>query len=278
MALAWIGAATALAFGGCGGGSSSDTSTTPATTASTASVASTSTAPPSEPSSTTTPQIPHGAVAIVGHHVITKTMLREWMKEQAGEVFHLDAQQRKAPTGLISEPANYPRCIAAIQAFAPNSGQTPTQLKYRCENLYAGLKKEALNHLVGSYWTIDFAAAHGIHITTTELKQALERAEVENQTEPGGFQGVLRSRSRTLPQEQFLLKTELISSKLLPKLLAGPTSPIGKEALANATTATCPREYLVEHCAGYKEATATPQVHPSVAATIEEIGHWQPKT
>jgi hypothetical protein len=204
-------------------------------------------------------------------------MLGEWMKEQAGEIFHLDAQQRKTPTGLVSEPANYPRCITAIQRFAPNSGQTPSQLRQMCKRLYTGLKIEALKYLVGAYWTNDFAIAHAIKISNTEIQQAFQRAQNESRSEPGGFSGMLQSRSRTPTQEQFLIENELITGKLLPKVLAGPTSPTGKEALNNATTATCPPGYAVEHCTGYNP-TNPPQVHPSIAATIEEIGHWRPKT
>jgi hypothetical protein len=204
-------------------------------------------------------------------------MLSEWMKEQAGEVFHLHSEQRKAPTGLVSEPANYPRCITAIKTFAPSSGQTPTQLRQKCQKLYAGLKKEALDYLVGTYWTNDFAQAHGIQISNTELKQALQRKQNESRTEPGGFPALLHSRSRTLPQEEFLTKNELITGKLLPKLTEGTSSPLAKEAIANATTANCPPEYRVEHCTGYSPTTVT-EVHPSVAVMMEEINGWQPKT
>jgi hypothetical protein len=147
----------------------------------------------------------------------------------------------------------------------------------RCTRLYRTIRKAALAFLISSYWASDFAGAHGVTITSAELKAELRRYRAAQYPKPGEFERVLASRTRTFSQELFLLRNNLISSKLLPRLGPNGAGPLGREAVRDANTAICPTGELVEHCIGYDPTRAT-SLHPSAAVLLEEIAAWHPKT
>jgi hypothetical protein len=215
-------------------------------------------------------------VAVVGGHVITRRLFDGWMREQAGEAFYLSAG-RKMPERLVGEPANVPGCVASLRAFAPSSRRRRAQLVRMCGELYREVKRGTLEYLVSSYWAIDFAGAHGIAISEREAQQALQKLKTERYPRAGEFERVLASRTRTPSQELFLVKNNLVSSKLVPKLLTGgaPT-PLGNEALRDAATGMCPTGYVVEHCKSYSPST-TASVGPSPRVLMEEIASWNPQ-
>jgi hypothetical protein len=212
-------------------------------------------------------------VAVVGGHAVTSGLLDGWMREQAGEDFYLSTRH-KMPAGLVSEPESVPRCVAAVRAFAPASGLGEVALGRRCKALYRGVKMEALGYLVSSFWASDFAAAHGLAVADGEFKREFAHYKVTRYNGEANFMRVLASRTRTLSQERFILRDDMVSRNLLPKLDSGPSSPLGKDAVLDAVTATCPAEDLVEHCKGYNASTAAAS-GPSVRAVMEEIASWR---
>lgn len=101
-----------------------------------------------------------GTVAQVGSYTITKAMLNQWMTEKVSEDYYDaagSAAGEKAPLRLVSEPADYPACVATIKTItpAPSAKPKPTptvaQLTKKCEELYQGIKMQALAYLVSSY-------------------------------------------------------------------------------------------------------------------------------
>jgi hypothetical protein len=210
-----------------------------------------------------------GVVAVVGGHAVTSSLLDGWMREQAGEDFYLSAR-RTMPAGLVSEPENVPACVAAVRAFAPSSGQGELQLDTRCNALYRGVRREALGYLVSSLWASDFAGAHGLAVSDGAFEREFAHYRVTRYNGEANFMRVLASRTRTLSQERFVLRDDMVSRNLLPKLEAGPASPLAKDAVLDAATATCPAEDLVEHCKGYNPSTPSAS-GPSVRAVMEEI-------
>jgi hypothetical protein len=61
----------------------------------------------------------------------------------------------EGPTGLVSEPADYPRCIAAAKLIAPRSffnqlRLTRPQILERCHLLYRSAKWQALSRLIST--------------------------------------------------------------------------------------------------------------------------------
>ena len=178
------------------------------------------------------------------------------------------------PTGLVSEPANLPVCVAAIRAFAPGSGYSGAQLGGRCETMYRGVKKETLGYLVSSYWASDFAAAHGLAVSDGEFEREFTHYKATRYGGEANFMRVLASRTRTLAQERFILREDMVSRKLVPKLISGASNPVGRDAILDAATATCSPGDVVEHCKGYDSSTAA-ESGPSVRAVMEEIASWR---
>jgi hypothetical protein len=261
--------------GGCGGsaGGSSHAASVQHTVPARAAGTSQAAAGAVTQASSATP-LPPGMVALVGTHAVTRAMLAQWMAEQIGEDYFL-ASGGRVPARLVSEPADYPACIALLAAAGRAAGVTGGQLRETCEKLYRAIRLQALEYLVSSYWAVDFGAAHGVTVSATEVARGLGQFKAARYPKQGELQGVLESRTRTLAQELFIFKNDLVSRKLLPKLTAGGTSgALAKEAVSDAETATCPREYVVEHCKGYSTSPATP-VHPSAAVMLEEIARWR---
>lgn len=219
------------------------------------------------------PKLPRGVAAIVGHHVITVRSLDAWMQEQAGEDFYL-ATRHKLPTGLVGEPSDPLACATAMHGFAPSSGQSDAQLAKDCSILYRGVKQQALEYLVPSYWAFDFAAAHGLMVSRQEVDHELARYKTNVYNGEANFRRVLASRTRSVGQERFVIESDLVSRKLLPRL-NGAGNSLLRVALAHAATATCPPEYPVAHCKGY-DAThvGVSNSGPSVRVIMEEMGSW----
>lgn len=219
-------------------------------------------------------------VAQVGSSAITHTMLGQWMKTTIAEDY-VTATGYEVPGPLVSEPHDYPACLASLKKLVPVPGLGPpqhipteAQLMRRCEELYQTIRYQALTYLVSAFWASNFAAAHGIRATGAEVQQALERVRTEQYPTERQFQQMLTAKQRTLSQELFTLRTELLQEKFLERM-----SPQFEHELKDAAdSATCPAEYPVEHC---KPSTHPPQKYAYSDAPnilLLEIARWRPET
>jgi len=229
-----------------------------------------------------------GAVAQVGDYAITKAMLNQWMTEKVGEGYY-EVATHQAPPGLVAEPANYPACVATLKAITPIPGEgrpqpqpTIAQLTSKCRELYQAIKVQALSYLVSSYWSINFDADHGIKVTDEEVQRGLKRIRAEQYPAEGEFQKLLASRRRTLSQELFIVRMDLLGQKVEQRLRKGGTqlsATFVRDAKSAAASASCRPEYMVEYCKGYKtpKTVATSNTGSS-SVLLEEIARWRPET
>ncbi len=225
-------------------------------------------------------------VAQVGGYAITKAMVNQWMTEKVGEDYY-EVATHESPPRLVSEPADYPACIASLKAIAPIPGEgkpqaqpTVAQLTSKCKELYQAIKTQALAYLVSSYWSINFDADHGIKVTGEEVQQKLKQIRAERYPTEGEFQHLLTSMRRTLSQELLIVKLDLLGQKLEKKLQnGGPqlSATFIREAKSAATSASCRPGYVVEYCKGYK-APQTTSAASTPAVLLEEIARWRPET
>jgi hypothetical protein len=228
---------------------------------------------------------PSETVAQVGGYAITKTMLNQWMTEKVGEGYYEIATHR-VPLGLVSEPADYPACVASLKAITPIRGErqpqpqpTVAQLMSKCKELYQAIKVEALTFLVSSYSSINFDAAHGVKVSDAEVQQELKRIKAELYPSESQFQQLLVSRRRTLSQELFIVRLDLLQQKIEKKLQSDSPrlyAVLLREAKNATASASCHPGYVVEYCRGYDSpktySTSTP------AVLLEEIARWRPET
>jgi hypothetical protein len=227
-------------------------------------------------------------LAVIAGHPITQTLLNQWMIERTGEDYYLVSSHR-APAGLVSEPANYPACIATLKKLTPIPGEGPpqpqptlAQLTTRCEQLYQTVKAETMKYLVWAYWNINFDAHHGITIGDPEVERAFEQLKAQRWPKPGQFQQeVLVARTRTVPQELFTLKMNRLETKLEKKLEGGRSllyATLVREA--KSAKEDCRPGYVVELCKGYKppkERFATTNTG-APGPLLEEVARWRPET
>jgi hypothetical protein len=224
-------------------------------------------------------------LAQVGGYKVTPSLVNQWMTPMVGEDFYAVAG-RPAPAGLVAEPANYPACVAALKRLTPIPGgkhaqpePTTADLERRCRQLYEAIKHQTLTFLVKAYWSIDFAASHGVSASSAEVQQYLDRLKATEYSAPGQLQNHLADRGLTLRQQLFELKLELLQEKLLHKALASSKQAalaLAAEAQGQSSPASCDAADVVEHCKGYKAPGGYPG--PPPAAQLAEIVSWRPAT
>jgi len=224
-----------------------------------------------------------GAIAQVGHYTISKALISQWMTPTAGGDFFA-VFGREAPSGLVAEPADYPACVTALKTLTPIPGSEspvpqPTRgdLESRCRQLHDAVRYQTLTFLVNAYWNIDFAASHGISATSSEVHEELQRAKTTEYPAPGQLQNYLASRRRTLQQQLFELKLELLQEELLQKASTGGKQAaltLAAEAQSESDPASCSSGNIVAHCKGFKPPAEYPGRPP--ATQLEEIARWRP--
>jgi hypothetical protein len=200
--------------------------------------------------------LPGGVVARVGGYTVTQAFLDEWMNEQAGEDFFLEIRKR-APSGLVSEPANLPSCVAAAKRALASAGAkagSTAQLMRKCRELYEAIKAQALGYVLSSYWSLNFDAKYGLHVSEAEVRHAFAAMKAEQYPEPGSLQKVIYERTRTIGQELFIIRNDILQAKLRRLFKEGTnvTDAFIKSAKRVSDSAVCSPGYIVEHCKGYE--------------------------
>jgi hypothetical protein len=219
------------------------------------------------------------AVAHVGDTPITTTAVNHWMATLAGGDYHQLSAKNTIPDGLVSEPPNYPRCVANLETAAarvPKRGLnlTGVQLLTKCRQLYQALRNQAVALLVNDQWLIALARDEGLTATDAEVSQLFKRVKAEEFPTEAAQQQYFASRKLSLADELFLLKIDLLEQKLLTKAQLG-----GKQAVAKFTEAaqrwtaktTCRPGYVVQHCKEYTGAPKPTPSQPSASVMIEQI-------
>jgi hypothetical protein len=241
------------ALTGCGGGNSGASGTSSAQV-------------PAKLASTET-------VAQIGSHAITHTLLGQWMTADIGSDYYEIAKQR-VPAGLVSEPADDGACVAALKRLA-SGGTTASatggaKLTGTCAELYRAIRAQTLTFLVGAYWLADFDAAHGIAVSEAQVQHSIEQVKAKEYPAPGQFQRSLDARDRTLSQELFLARVDLLEAGLQRALAskAKPYTELSKQVGEASSSATCRAEYVVVHC---REFTGHGYSGPAPASLLRTV-------
>jgi hypothetical protein len=211
-------------------------------------------------------------VAQVGADPITKASVSHWMATLAGGDYYQLSGKRTIPEGLVSEPPNYARCVARLEAAAASAPvKSPTQtgvaLLTKCRQLYQALRTQAVGYLVSARWFINLAREEGLTATDAEVTQLYNEIKAREFPKPAELRQYLASRRLSLADELFVVKLDVLSQKVQRKLASG-----GKQAIAKFTEAgkkwtaktTCHAGYVVEHCKEYTGQTASSVPAPSV--------------
>lgn len=226
-------------------------------------------------------------IARVGDMTITKADLNHWMATLAGGDFNEVSHNHKVPAGLVSDPANYPACLASLQAAAAKAPKqpskaskspvdTPARLLKICHQLYVAIRLQTLNYLITADWTIGAYAEGGIKASNQEVLRFFNEIKKQQFPSQAAFQEYLELNNRTLADELFVVHLDLLSSKLT-------SSNGGKALLAKLTEAgrrwtaktDCSPGNVVQHCKQFTHepppTTPPPSILMEQVATVTGI-------
>ena len=211
-------------------------------------------------------------VAQVGETSITKADLNHWMSTLAGGDFNEVSAKHTVPAGLVSEPPNYAACVARLEAVAANAATgrpkpAAAQLLSKCRQLYQALRLQALSYLVRAHWLIGLEGEVGVKATDEEVMQLFKEARAREFPKKGEFQQFLANTRRSLADEMFVTKLNLLSQKFQQKLTTG-----GKQMIARFTEAgrkwtaktNCRAGYVVQHCRQFTKEPPPSTPPPSI--------------
>ncbi len=187
-----------------------------------------------------------------------------------------------APVGLVSEPANYPRCVAAAKTIKPKklpaSIPNEARLKIRCRQLHTAIKEQALSYLISVLWRAEEGAEVGENVSDRELSSHIQELAYRDYKSPAAFRRFLASRHWGLADERYLLKRNLLDTKFLERVkrrvaaLGGGQQTYGKLVRENvakwSAKTSCSPGYTAWQC---RPGGSPEEADPSAAVLVEEL-------
>jgi hypothetical protein len=221
-------------------------------------------------------------VATVGKTKISRSTLNHWMATLAGGDYQ-EIVGNSAPVGLVSEPADYPRCVAAAKTIKPKSlpASIPNEarLKIRCRRLHTAVKEQALSYLISALWRVEEGAELGWGVSDREVARQVQELAYRDYKSPAAFRRFLASRHWSLADERYLLKRNLLDTKFLERLraraaaLGGGEKTFGKLVQKNIAKwrakTSCSPGYTAWQC---RPGGSTAEADPPPSVLVEQLG------
>ncbi|THD79798.1 MAG: hypothetical protein E7812_08725 [Phenylobacterium sp.] len=186
----------------------------------------------------------------------------------AGRDYYTVSHHLTALPGLVSDPPQYARCVAKLEAAAASSptGQakeTAVQLLSKCRELYEALRIQATGFLVSAQRAIDLAREMGITVTAASVQAFSRRVQAADYASEAQFRHFLESTGETQADSTLEAKVELLGAKVLKKIAA----TAGRERYVIDggrwdAGAVCQPGYVVEYCKEFTGGTTYPSTPP----------------
>jgi hypothetical protein len=190
---------------------------------------------------------------------ISDSALRHWMQSVAGSDFR-EAVGAQGPRGFVSEPADYPRCLAAAKLVGPRSFFNQLRpgrayLNRTCHTLYHSVKAQALGFLIAAKWAEVEGEERGIKLSEADVQQAFTRSRGQRYPTEGDLHRYLAERQWSLADLLYRLKHEL----LLERLGSSSVTAAGRMNAKMLARTRCADSDLVPGCSAYRgPATVSP--------------------
>jgi hypothetical protein len=196
---------------------------------------------------------------------ISKATLNHWMQAMAGGDFRASGPQI-APPGLVSEPADYPRCERAARKIVPRSrsGQlklSDAQIAEKCRALQRALKAQAISFLLSAQWTTIEGEEFGLKVSEAQLHREFARYRKQPYPTEEDLQKFMAERHWVLSDLLYQLKRNILVKEILPKFQAKVKKAGGGEATyvrlalaryrALIAKTTCKPGYVAPGCREY---------------------------
>jgi hypothetical protein len=218
----------------------------------------------------------HGAasevIAKVGAAPITRAQVSHWMttfaRNDYSAVSQIAAPKTGVPEGVVSDPPNYARCVAALEAAAAKSPpkgakETGVQLLSKCRQLYQALRTQATTYLVSLQRTIGLGRDAGVTPTEGEVQRLFKQFKTREFPTDAAFRRYLASSQRSVADIMVAMRVDVINNGILKQLktLQGRVKYNEAEQRWTAKT-SCRAGYVVEHCRQYKGGATYPSTPP----------------
>lgn len=220
-------------------------------------------------------------VAKVGDTTVTRSELSHWMATLAGGDFYEIGKGHAVPVRLASEPPDYTACVDSLKAAAtkarskpadsppPGSAVTAAQLLNKCHELYVALRLQATTYVIEGRWLIAVAAALGVRASEAEVQSMLRQVETREYPKPGEFQRYLTNSRRSIADERFVIKLDVMEKRLGKQLKTRAKQIELLEAGHRVTAETdCRAGYVVPHCRQFKTSKNLPH---SPVVLLEQV-------
>ncbi len=220
------------------------------------------------------------AVARVGGVPITRAVVGHWISALAGTDFYELSGGHTVPTGLISDPPNYQRCVATLQSAekatsARGTDRTGTPLRTKCRQLYQSIKTQAIAFLVSAQWAISSDRDLGITASNSEVLRLFEQTKGKLYGSNTALQRFLSTRHLSFADLLLQTRLNLLGRKTVQRV--GSTGD--HRALAaefNETWArwdrrtSCNEGEIVQHCKQYRGGDTYP-LSPPASVMVEQM-------
>ena len=202
-------------------------------------------------------------VATVGKTKLSQATLSHWMETTLGGDYRAELGT-SMPKGLVSDPVDYPRCIKVAAQIAPQAKPSNSRLRLRCRQLNAGIKQQALGYVLSVLWAIEEGNELGVHVSEGEVTRRMRQLADRDYHGPVQFAKTLASLRRTVADERFLVKRNILEDLYL-KRIKNKAAALGdgqkaqtklileNNAKWNART-ICSPGYVAWECKGYSPA------------------------
>jgi hypothetical protein len=211
-------------------------------------------------------------IAQVGAAPITRAQVSHWMttfaRNDYSAVSQIAAPKTAVPEGVVSDPPNYARCVAALEGAAaksPSGGakETGVQLLSKCRQLYQALRTQATTYLVNLQRTIGLGRDRGVTPTDGEVQRLFKQFKAREFPTDAAFQRYLASSQRSVADIMVAMRIDVINNGVIKQLktLQGRVEYNEAEQRWTAKT-SCQAGYVVEHCKQYKGGATYPSTPP----------------
>ncbi|HKI40811.1 MAG TPA: hypothetical protein VKA66_10555 [Mycobacterium sp.] len=210
-------------------------------------------------------------VARVGDAPITRAQVNHWMTALAGSIYYFISHEL-VPEGMLSDPPNYPRCLASLEAAAAHSPlgharESAVELLAKCRELNQVLKSEATSYLIGAQQAIQIAQQEGITVTPAEVQQFFQQSRTQEYPTEAALREYLKGRRHTLDDRLLEVKLELLGQEVYKKLKPHAYTALLHQYVAKTT---CQPGYIVEACRQYRGGSASPSTR-SPSTLMEQV-------
>jgi hypothetical protein len=215
-------------------------------------------------------------VAQVGEYPLTRAQVDHWMLHFAGGDYSIVSRNATVPDGLVSDPPDYARCVASLEAAAAKSPlggakETGVQLVGKCRQLYQALKTQATSFLVSTQRTIGLGRDLGVTASEAQVQRLFQQAKAREYPTGADLHRYLATKRWTLADVLLQTKLEVLGDAIIKKI----HTPQGRAKLSEAerlwTEKTdCKPGYVVEYCKQYKGGASYPS-SPPPSVLMEQV-------